>query len=275
MIARTMLYRKPSASTSTSTRSPSRSTVRSKMVRTLLARFGHSVSKLRKSCRPKSAWRWHAWLVDVHGPSHMPGVTAPERTGHPAVVDHVTIPLRTRVQRRVKGLGNLVHSQHANIRRHQSIQRFLKSFKGVLRDGQEVTHLTHRMHSRVGSAAGRAGRSGARELADRRFHAFLHGSKSRLLLPAMKLGAVVADRQLDVAHGWREEALAWSLLRLSPHTPEGWSLATSSAICTAFVAAPFRKLSLTHQKSRTLGRSPCLIRPTNTSSFPAAAAARG
>ena len=56
----------------------------------------------------------------------------------------------------------------------------------------------------------------------------------------------------------------------------GTSLSSSSAICTALVAAPLRRLSLTHQKSRALGRCRSWrIRPTKTSSVPAASAARG
>ncbi len=55
VIARTMLYRKPSASTSTRTTSPIRLTARWVIVRTLLVRLGQLVSKLWKSCRPTSA----------------------------------------------------------------------------------------------------------------------------------------------------------------------------------------------------------------------------
>ena len=47
-----MLYRKPVASTSIQIVSPIRITLAWVMVRMLLSRFGHFVSKLRKSCRP-------------------------------------------------------------------------------------------------------------------------------------------------------------------------------------------------------------------------------
>src|SRR5262249_9629147 len=49
VIDRTILYRKPSASTSIAIASPVLSTLRSNIVRTLLVRLGQSVSKLRKS----------------------------------------------------------------------------------------------------------------------------------------------------------------------------------------------------------------------------------
>jgi len=53
VIARTILYRNPSASTSSQIQSPNRLMAKMEMVRTLLARLGHSVSKQRKSCVPR------------------------------------------------------------------------------------------------------------------------------------------------------------------------------------------------------------------------------
>jgi hypothetical protein len=51
---------------------------------------------------------------------------------------------------------------------------------------------------------------------------------------------------------------------------------TRSAICTAFRAAPFRRLSPQENSSRASGRSgDCLIRPTKTSSRPAASSGLG
>ena len=65
----------------------------------------------------------------------------------------------------------------------------------------------------------------------------------------------------------------WSRSR---QTWAGTSSRSFSAICTALVAAPLRRLSLTHQKSRVLGRlRSWRMRPTKTSSLPAATAARG
>ena len=53
------------------------------------------------------------------------------------------------------------------------------------------------------------------------------------------------------------------------HYSVALELTSNSAICTAFVAAPFRKLSLTHQKVIPSLDKSSRIRPKKTSSFSA------
>lgn len=63
------------------------------------------------------------------------------------------------------------------------------------------------------------------------------------------------------------------MMSIFPSTPNSGMahFTNSSAICTAFKAAPFRKLSATTHRLRPLGmESSSRIRPTNTASVPAA-----
>ena len=95
----------------------------------------------------------------------------------------------------------------------------------------------------LASVAGRV----AGDLFDRFFERRLHRGPLRLRLPAGEVGAVIGQGQLDASAS---------------------SVCTSnSAICTALVAAPLRRLSLTHQKARPLGEErSSRIRPMNVSS---------
>src|SRR5713101_8968511 len=71
----------------------------------------------------------------------------------------------------------------------------------------KVDDLADGMNAGVGSAAGVGMDSFAGEFGDGGFQSLLHGSKPRLGLPAEEVGAVVAQGQLNVAHGLlREEA---------------------------------------------------------------------
>src|SRR5216683_4844670 len=71
----------------------------------------------------------------------------------------------------------------------------------------EVDDLADRVNAGVGSPAGVGMDSLAGEFGDGGFQSFLNGSKSRLGLPAEEIAAVVAEGQLNVAHGLlREEA---------------------------------------------------------------------
>src|SRR5690606_3236945 len=117
-------------------------------------------------------------------------------------------------------------------------------------------------------------------LFDRRFQSRLHGALLRLKLPTAEIGPVVSKSKANVAHSrGRSHAPSHSIIKL--RGAESRRLATvrytatfrddltsSSAICTAFVAAPLRRLSLTHQKAMPLALlMSSRMRPTNTSSL--------
>ena len=115
-----------------------------------------------------------------------------------------------------------------------------------------MNDLSQCVHTGIGTSAGGRNRAAPRQPIKRVFEDFLDRSQPILALPAVKVGAVIGKGQLDVTH--REGSK--NHRRPGSHTTgtAGTSSRSFSAICTAFVAAPFRRLSLTHQKSSELGR---------------------
>ena len=135
--------------------------------------------------------------------------------------------------------------------------------------------LAQRHEPGVGAAAGVAS-AGLRPVSCSIavFEYLLDGPLTGLTLPAVEVGAVVAEGQLDVPHGRQRSPLRGQ--EPAHGQDRARASSSSSAIWTALVAAPLRRLSLTHQKRRALGRlRSWRMRPTKTSSVPAAAAARG
>src|SRR5208337_423911 len=159
------------------------------------------------------------------------------------------------------------------------------------RRGEEMNHLPERVDARVGPAAGGRRRPSLGQHKDGILERLLNGPEPGLALPAVEVSAIVTEDQLDVPHDpdgsptaggkiWRKASSSRRRRSFSasfrPHELAGSSLSSSSAIWTALVAAPLRRLSLTHQKSSTLERlRSWRIRPTKTSSRPAASAAKG
>src|SRR5262249_663391 len=201
----------------------------------------------------------------------VPAIAQVEWTGDPAVVDDITIPLGGGVQGGMERLGHLLCLEDAHIAGHQDVEGPHDRLRRVSRGGKEVDHLAEGMDAGVGPAAGRGGRAGAGQLVEGVLDDVLHRPEPRLPLPAAELGPIVAERQLDIPH--RNAARRRPAVTQASTADRSSSV---SAIWTALVAAPFRRLSLTHQKSRVLGRLKSgRIRPTKTSSLPAASAAKG
>src|SRR5271165_1755286 len=72
----------------------------------------------------------------------------------------------------------------------------------------EVDDLADGVNARVGAPAGVHARSLAGEFGKSLFERRLHGPQTRLSLPAMEVGAVVADEDLEVAHRRLDPMLA-------------------------------------------------------------------
>ena len=150
-----MLYRKPSASTSIQMNSPKRFTARCVIVRTLVRRFGHSVSKQRKSCRPTQAPRRPAHRLGVERLPHEPGVLPQERVLDAAVLDDVAVHLAHRVLVRVRSSA----APRRSSRTHTSsgslaLIAFSSASHGQLRRGVDIRDLADGVDAGVGAAAG-------------------------------------------------------------------------------------------------------------------------
>src|SRR5207302_6515538 len=88
-----------------------------------------------------------------------------------------------------------------DIARQVSIQRSNEYVGGMLGCCVEVDDLADRMNTGVGSAAGIGMDPFVGERRDGCLQGLLNSSKPRLALPAEEVGAIVAQDQLDVAHG--------------------------------------------------------------------------
>src|SRR5262249_62251706 len=137
----------------------------------------------------------------------------------------------------------------------------------VGRYGVETDHLAEGRGPGIGPGAGvdaharRAGQGG-----NGGFEGFLDRAVAGLRLPAVEIAAVIGEDQLHIAHDQGKCYFRGSRLRRT----------STSAICTALVAAPLRRLSATTHKFRPLATvGSRRTRPTKTSSRPSAASASG
>ena len=166
-------------------------------------------------------------------------------------------------------LRHLPGLQDAQVAGQERVERLDEDLRRVARRREEMDDLAQGVDPGVGPAAGGGGRPGLGQLLDGRLERLLDGPQSRLALPAVEVGSVVGEGQLEIPHGTpgRPGLRCAAMGRRGAQARAGSSLSSSSAIWTALVAAPLRRLSLTHQKRSTLGRLRSRrIRPTKTSS---------
>ncbi len=110
------------------------------------------------------------------------------------------------------------------------------------------------MHAGVRPATGVRGGGLPRQRADCPLQRLLDCAVARLSLPTVKFGAVVTEDELDVpdrgAFGhWDLAATARAAEAKMLHLAGSrFRCSRTSAICTALVAAPFRRLSATTQR---------------------------
>ena len=176
----------------------------------------------------------------------VPAITPLKDVADRAVVDHVAVALAHDVPGRMKPLGDVGHFQHGDVVGQNGVQPPPQHLGRKRRVRLEDHDLPQGVNARVGPAAGHDPRLLAGDLRDGRFERPLHRRPIDLHLPAGIGRAVVGDCEFQRAH---------------------YCLINNSAICTAFVAAPLRRLSLTHQNARPFGQEmSSRMRPMNVSS---------
>ena len=209
----------------------------------------------------------------------MPAIGAGEHVADRPVVDHVPVAFSHRVADGVKTLGHVVGLQHGHVARQLGVKRPLQYVGRQTVLGPKTDDLPQRVYAGVGTAAGDGADTLAGDLLQRRLQHALHRFSPRLDLPAGVGGTVIGQDELDGSHGRAGDAkcprgtqpagvVDLPMLNVDRRPLLRYALsASSSAICTALVAAPLRRLSLTHQKARPLGlERSSRIRPMNTSS---------
>ena len=132
---------------------------------------------------------------------HVPAIAKLERAGDRAVVDDVAISLGPGVERGVEGLGHLPGIEHPHVARQQRVECPHEDLGRMPRRSEEMDDLPQGVDPGIGPAAGRRGRPGLGQALDRRLERLLNGPQPRLALPAVEIGAVVTEGQLDVPHG--------------------------------------------------------------------------
>ena len=164
-IARTILYRKPSASTSIETRWSVRATARS---RSCGRCWSGSASRSRSSgsrAAPGGPGRRGASRSTSRRLADVPAIAQLERAGDRAVVDHVPVPLRPGVERRVERLGHLPASRTRRSRGRSRVQGLDEDLRRVARRREEMDDLAQGVDPGVGPAAGGGRSAGPRSAA--------------------------------------------------------------------------------------------------------------
>src|SRR5262249_30996184 len=127
-------------------------------------------------------------------------IAANKQVRHRPVVDDITIKLAPGVSIGVERLNHVLGGVNDDVLRKTSINRPDQDLRGIFRVRVEVGDLSQSVDAGIGPTTGvQAGRF-ARQLADRTFESLLYRAETGLDLPAEKVRAVVADRQLDVPH---------------------------------------------------------------------------
>ena len=136
----------------------------------------------------------------------VPAIPKLERVGDRAVVDHVAVALRLRVERRVEGLRHFLGGRargRRGARVHSRPGRTSRS-SGARRSGSGRPVPARGLRRRSGRW--RSSPAGRRSTARGRLRGLLNGPQARLALPAVKVGAVVAEGELDVPHRERRRS---------------------------------------------------------------------
>ena len=101
----------------------------------------------------------------------------------------------------MKGLGAFAGVEHADIRRAAGRSRLEQSSRVECREAvRKWTDCAEGVNARVGPTAGVGGSRRAGQLVQRILEHLLNRSQTRLALPAVKVGAVVGECELDVPH---------------------------------------------------------------------------
>ena len=170
-------------------------------MRTLLVRLGQSVSKLWKSCRPSSTARGRGHRRDVERPANVPAIAKLKRTGERAVVDHVSVAFGPGVRASRERPGVVRgHRARGHRRGNRAFKARTNRLGRVARSCQEMDRLRQRVHAGVGAAARRSWRLVRRSTASALLRGPAESFAGRLALPAVEVGAVVGESELDVPH---------------------------------------------------------------------------
>ena len=133
----------------------------------------------------------------IQRPRHVPGVPTEERIGKRSTIENVRVALASCGSSRVESSGSLAYIQHADRGREQRVQSALEASWVDCRRGREAGDLPERVHAGIGPA--RANYPGGRPdnpLARSRDQS-LNRRQGRLPLPAVKLRAVVRERESE------------------------------------------------------------------------------
>ena len=126
-----------------------------------------------------------------------PRDTAPQRVRHGPVVDQVRVPLAGRRATRIEARRRLGDAHEADRRRQRGVQRALDR-GGVERGGdRERRGLPQGVDAGVGPAGADDARVGVEKSPGRLEDGTLDGRRIRLHLPAVEVGAVVRQHQLE------------------------------------------------------------------------------
>ena len=165
---------------------------------------GHAVGPIRleaaKIVSPPQAFRGTPHGIGIQRMPALMTISAQERIGRRAVVDHIPIKLALGIAVGIKRLRHVRCLANHDIGRQMSIQSSNEYVGGMLGCCVEVNDLADRVNAGVGSPAGVGMRSLTGERRNGGFQSLLNGSKPRLCLPAEEVGAIVAQGQLNVAH---------------------------------------------------------------------------
>src|SRR5262245_46799510 len=137
----------------------------------------------------------------------MQDVAVRERWNDAPPIQAITVDLADGRPSRVEIRPDFLRANDANRRRQQCVERALKLQSGKWRLSSEASYLPERMHSCIGSSRPVQNDAFLRQPLQHADNLALDGRLVRLNLPAVKIRAVVRNRQLEVAHATKSFGL--------------------------------------------------------------------
>src|SRR5579862_1228459 len=140
--------------------------------------------------------------VFIERPRIVQHVAPNHRRKHAPSINAIAVDLSASRKARAEIGTNLFGSHDANRWWQHAIQRMLKFAGRHFRLRLEAGHLAERVNSGIGSAGARQLYIFLRKFAKDADDFALNRGLARLKLPAVKIGAVVSNRELEIAHAW-------------------------------------------------------------------------
>src|SRR5580704_11824085 len=151
---------------------------------------------------PDKFCRRRAHDVFIERPWVMQHVAPNHRRKHASSINAIAVDFAASRKARAEIGADLFGSHDANRRRQHAIQRMLKFAGRHFRLRLEAGHLAERVNSGIGSAGARQLYIFLGKFAKDADDLALNRGLAGLKLPAVKIGAVVCNRELEIAHAW-------------------------------------------------------------------------